>query len=172
MNEPRRIAVGKFGRARGVQGEIFVVPYGDDPSRITRLKRASLEINGEFVEIGIERGALYSGKATVKISGYDNPEDVSHLTNRELYVTDDQLEALPENSFYVFELIGCEVVTESGDALGTVEDVENLPANDILVIHEAGQRYRLPIVKAFVKEVDVKNRRVVVNPPDGWREAQ
>jgi 16S rRNA processing protein RimM len=66
-----------------------------------------------------------------------------------------------EDAYYVFELVGLRVEEEGGRALGEVADVENLPANDVLVLDTG---VLLPLVDACVLEVDVASRRIVVAP--------
>ncbi len=70
---------------------------------------------------------------------------------------------LPEpedDAFYVFQLVGLDVIEEGGRALGKVVDVHNAPANDAL---ELDSGLLLPLVEACVREVDLAGRRVLVN---------
>ncbi len=69
---------------------------------------------------------------------------------------------LPEpdpDAFYVFQLVGLEVVEEGGRALGTVVEVHNPPANDAL---ELDSGLLLPLVDACVREIDLAARRILV----------
>ncbi|HSG98756.1 MAG TPA: ribosome maturation factor RimM [candidate division Zixibacteria bacterium] len=167
------IAIGKFGRTRGVQGDIYVIPYGDDPTRFERLGEAILEVDSERTTIEIERGAVYSGRPTLKIKGYDTPEAARALTNRELFIHRESLERLPEGRYYAFELEGCNVTDESGQPIGVVTEVESLPANDLLVIEAPdGTVARLPVVSEFIRRVDIAGKMITAAPPTGWREIQ
>ena len=64
-----------------------------------------------------------------------------------------------EDSFYVFQLVGMEVVEEGGRALGRVADVLPGVANDVL---ELDDDLLLPMVEDCVREVDLDARRIVV----------
>jgi ribosomal 30S subunit maturation factor RimM len=71
---------------------------------------------------------------------------------------------LPEpgpDAYYVFQLVGLEVVEEGGRSLGRVADVAGYPANDVLEL-EGG--LALPMVAECVREIDLEGRRVVVAP--------
>ena len=71
-------------------------------------------------------------------------------------------EALPPpaaDSYYVFQLVGLEVVEEGGEPLGRVEDVAPGVANDVL---ELDSGLALPLVDACVREVDLETGRIVV----------
>ncbi|MFQ5606386.1 MAG: ribosome maturation factor RimM [Candidatus Zixiibacteriota bacterium] len=166
------IAIGRFGRTRGLDGDIYVIPYSGDTSRIQGLRRAYLEIEGEAAEVQIERNKLYSGRLAIKLAGYDTPETACTLTKRDLYVKEDQLERLPEGEYYAYQLEGSQVESVGGEKLGTLKEVESFPANDVYVIKMDGERtFRIPAVKRFVKSVDIKNKTVVIDPPDGWQDA-
>ena len=173
MDPKSLIAIGKFGKTRGVSGDIYVIPYGDDPGKFTRLAHAILKIDGKEVSINIERGKLWSGRVTVKVKGYDTPEAARTLTHRELFIRPDQLEKLPEGRYYAFDLEGCLALGESGETIGTVIEVESMPGNDLFVIKAPnGQTGRLPVIKQFVKRVDIENKTIVIDPPNGWLDAQ
>ena len=73
-----------------------------------------------------------------------------------------RLEDLPEpeeDAYYVFQLVGLAVEEEGGRALGTVTEVENTPANDVLVLDSG---LLLPLVEACVREIDLDASRIVV----------
>jgi 16S rRNA processing protein RimM len=76
-----------------------------------------------------------------------------------LAVRRDELPALEEDAYYVFQLVGLAVEEEGGRALGVVADVENGPANDALVLDSG---LLLPLVEACVLELDVDAGRIVV----------
>ena len=70
------------------------------------------------------------------------------------------LPELPDDSYYVAELVGMEVLDESGERVGVVRDVLPGPANDAL---ELDTGLLLPLVEDCVREVDVAKRRIHLN---------
>jgi 16S rRNA processing protein RimM len=66
-----------------------------------------------------------------------------------------------EGEFYVFQLVGLEVVEEGGRALGKVADVAPGLANDVL---ELDSGLSLPMVEACIRQVDLEARRILVAP--------
>ena len=72
-----------------------------------------------------------------------------------------ELPGLEGDGYYVFQLVGLEVVEEGGRTLGRVEDVASYPANDVLEL-EGG--VSLPMVDDCVREIDVEGGRIVVAP--------
>lgn len=165
------IAVGKFGKTRGLRGEIYVTPYNSDPERILSLESAFRLSGKEKASFEIEKSGVISNRPVFKIKGYDTPEAVGALTNSELFVTRDQLEDLPEDSYFTFDLVGLSVETVDGVLLGTVREVDSYPANDVYVIEkDTGETILFPAVKEFVTKIDLENKLIVVDPPDGLLE--
>ena len=74
---------------------------------------------------------------------------------------------LPADEYYIHDLVGCEVVTAQGRLLGTLTSVLTNPANDVYVIGQGKAEILLPAIKDVVREVDVANRRIVVQPTPG-----
>jgi 16S rRNA processing protein RimM len=71
------------------------------------------------------------------------------------------------DEFHDHQLIGLDVRTVSGEAVGEVTDVLH-HGQDLLVVRRSGQDDALiPFVKALVPEVDLEAGRLVVDPPEG-----
>ena len=99
--------------------------------------------------------------------GIASPEDARALTNASLYagVRDIPLGA---GEYLDRDLIDCELVDPAGRLLGRVVDVQHFPAQDCLVV-DPGHQY-VPLVKAFVRGIDIAARRIDVDLPDGLLE--
>jgi 16S rRNA processing protein RimM len=155
--------VGKLGRSRDLKGEMYVTPWTDFPDRFLDLKEIYLDENGTWRLMKVQSSRLVSGRPVLKFKGINTPEAANRLTNRHLAVTSDQLVKLPEGTYYVFDLIGCEVFDEAGVKIGEVTDVQQYPANDAYVIRTIdNEEVLFPAVTEFVKEVDAKNRKIIV----------
>ncbi|UCC45514.1 MAG: 16S rRNA processing protein RimM [Candidatus Zixiibacteriota bacterium] len=159
------VSVGKLGKTRGVRGEIYVTPTTDFPDRFLNLKEIFTSDRSDWVLMRIESSRMISGRPVLKFEGIESKEEAARLTNRELAVTRDQLVELPENSYYLFDLVGCTVIdNESRKKLGTVTDVQQYPANDVYLIEtEDGKEALIPAVKEFVIRVDIENKTVFVD---------
>ncbi|MEK9955796.1 MAG: ribosome maturation factor RimM [Actinomycetota bacterium] len=83
------------------------------------------------------------------------------------------------DEFYDSDLEGCEVVLDGGDSdgdsdgsvIGVVREVSHLPGQDLLVVATPDEREVLiPFVSAFVPQIDVSAKRIVITPPEGLLE--
>jgi 16S rRNA processing protein RimM len=151
------VLVGRVGRPHGIDGSFFVEDGSDVDERFAR--GARLHVGGTVAEVVVsKRGS--GGRRVIRL-------DREVARGEGLYVPREDLPEPGEDAFYVFELVGLRVEEEGGRELGTVTDVENLPANDALVL-DGG--LLLPLVDACVREIDLERRRIVVAP--GFADAE
>ncbi len=90
----------------------------------------------------------YGSRLVIKFRGYSNPESVARLRGAHLLVPRSQTHPLPEDTFYVFDIVGLDAVTESGDVIGRVKDVLSLPGNDVYVVDQDGEELLIPAVRS------------------------
>jgi 16S rRNA processing protein RimM len=141
--------VGRVGRPHGVDGSFFVDGASEAPERFA--KGATLLVDGEPAEVtASKRGA--GGRVVIKL---DRPVG----RGATLAIPRDELPELEEDAYYVFQLVGLAVEEEGGRPLGTVIEVDNGPANDVLVLEEG---LLLPLVETCVLEIDLERGRVLV----------
>jgi 16S rRNA processing protein RimM len=72
---------------------------------------------------------------------------------------------LEDDEYLVEDLLGCRVVTEAGEDLGVLDEVEPMPAQDVYRVGEI----RIPAVKEFVREIDLENKVITVRLIPGMR---
>ena len=137
-----------MGKAHGLGGAFVVEDASDDPARFEL--GATLIVGGESARV--EESKRAGNRLVVKL-------DRKVERGVALAVPRSTLPAPEEDEYYVFQLLGLEVVEEGGRVLGRVRDVVPYEANDVLEL-ESGQL--LPMVEACVREVDVDGGRIVV----------
>ena len=143
------VPVGRVGRPHGVDGSFFVDGASEAPERFAL--GATLLVDGEPAEVTVsKRGA--GGRVVIKL-------DRAVSRGATLAVRLEDLPEPEEDAYYVFQLVGLAVEEEGGRALGTVTEVENTPANDVLVLDSG---VLLPLVEACVREIDLDASRIVV----------
>ena len=166
------LLVGTVGRPHGVSGEVKVIPETDDPDRLRDLQRVFV---GTSVEAARERAITgmrfqpnkHGVAALVKFEGVVGREGADLLRGQFVYAVEDDLPPLEEGQVYVHDLIGLAVVTEDGEAVGTVTDVM-LGAQDLLVVKRDGKPQALiPDVDEIVTLVDLDAEQITIAPPEG-----
>ena len=167
------VAVGEVLRPHGLRGEVRVRALTDRPAERFRALKACIlwepEIDRrEACHIASCRvdGALL----LVKVAGVDSPEAARRLAGRLLAV--DRAEALPapEGRFYPWQMEGARVETRDGHLVGRFVGVEDGGAQDLWVIADGDRDRLIPAVADIVVEVNVAERRIVIDPPEGLLE--
>ena len=75
---------------------------------------------------------------------------------------------LPEGVYYIADLIGCDVYTESNEYLGKVDDIFSTGSNDVYVVkNELGKQKLLPGIDEVIKTIDLENNKIIVNLIEG-----
>lgn len=162
------ITIGKAVKPFGVKGEIKIEPMTDFPERFKDLRRVYL-VSPAGRELVCEvRSLRYAGGVPFLLfSGYDSPEKAKMLNGWFLKVPEEEAVPLPEGSFYWFELVGMEVVSEGGETLGTITEVFETGSNDVYVMKQGRKEIYLPATKEIVKHIDRKAKRMVIHLVDG-----
>ena len=166
------IAVGKVRAPHGLKGHIKVEALSGSPDFLLDIDSIFI---GESPEGASKRrieglkGIVGSG-AILKLEGIDSPEAASCLRASFLYIEEEGLPELPEDTFYSYRLVGMEVVSTDGKHLGKVARVDSYPANDCLAVMGAdGREFLVPAVKDIVKSVDEESGRITIEDRAGLR---
>lgn len=162
-----RVIVGAIGGSFGVQGEVRLKSFCADPQAIAEYTPLYTEDGRAFAQL-ILTGQLKNG-FTARIDGVVTKEDADALRNVSLYAERALMPSLPDDEYYYADLIGLTVVDTGGATLGTVKNVMDHGAGDLLEITVPGQAETilLPFTQAAVPTVDLTAKRIVADPPDG-----
>ena len=107
------------------------------------------------------------GRPIIALEGVATMNDAEALAGAELKMPASALGALPANTFYRHDLVGCEVKDTSGHAIGRVTDVEGPLEHSRLVVTGERRDLLIPLAGAICVSVDPAAKVIVVNPPDG-----
>jgi 16S rRNA processing protein RimM len=142
------VVVGRIGRPHGLDGSFVVERPSENESLFD--PGARLYVSGEAVTVAGRKRS--GGRLVVKLDG---PVE----RGAELTVPQTELPEPEADSYYVFQLVGLDVVEEGGRLLGAVQDVAPGVANDVL---ELDSGLALPMHEECVREVDLTEGRIVV----------
>lgn len=161
-----KLTVARIGRAHGLKGEVTVELHTDIPAE-------RLAVGARFDTEPAAAGPLTVVKTRTQAGRWYVLFE--EITTRELAdaargaeLTIDGEESDEDDAWFVHELVGLAVVKPDGTAVGTVVDLQSMPAQDLLIVKQSsGERAMIPFVDQFVPEVDIDGGRVVVTPPYG-----
>ena len=167
------LAVARTVKTRGLKGEIVAELLTDFPERFDGLKElTAIAPANRVFQLKLERHWFQGPRIVLKFSGYDTPEAAQALVGCELAVPESERVELLEDEFYDWELAGCRVETVSGEMLGHAREVLHIGPNDILVVarETGGHEYLIPFVAAICVEVNLADKLIRVDPPEGLLE--
>lgn len=161
------IIVGVISGAFGVQGEVRLKSYCATPQAIADYAPLFTENGTRFSQI-ILTGQIKGG-FSARLDGIVSKEDADALRNAQLYAARDVMPALPDNEYYYADLIGLVVLDTGGAILGTVRNVVDHGAGDLLdiAVSDQTETVLLPFTQAMVPTVDLSAKRIVADPPEG-----
>lgn len=168
---PGWIAVGAIAGAFGMRGEVKVMPQTDFPERFARTP--TVYLGAKHTPYAVESARQHKNLVLLKLAGCETITDAERLRGAVVYVPENEATPLPEGQYYVHDLVGLRVEHINGTTLGEVTDYISPGGNDLFVIRstETGAEVMLPAVKEFVKDVDLANRVMRVEPIPGLFDA-
>ena len=154
------VRVGQIVGVFGLKGAVKVLLLTDFPERFEA--GSLLYLDGEAREV--LEVFWHKGQARVRFDGVSTPEEADALKWRFLTVPQRERPELEEDEYMASDLVGLSVV-ERGKVLGTVDAIEHSPAHDLLSFGGV----LVPLVKQFVKSVDLERRVIEVELIEGMR---
>lgn len=156
------VTIGECVGAFGLDGTLKVRVLTDFLERFDK---------GQYVYIRgtkyrVEKTFWHKLQARVKLKGINSIEECEALVGAVIEVPMSERPELYEDEFYAADLLGLKVVLEDGTQVGVVAEVVNAPAQDLLRIGKS----LVPMVKQFVKEIDLKKKVIVLTPIEGLLE--
>lgn len=165
------VAVARIVRTRGLKGEVVAEILTDFPERFELLDAVTaVRESGEQLELKIEKFWFQNGRVILKFEGYDSIESGEMLRNVEICVPESDAVELDEGEYFDWELAGCKVETISGEAIGEVRELMRTGGTELLVVAGETKEYLIPFANAICVEVDIENKLIKIDPPDGLLE--
>jgi 16S rRNA processing protein RimM len=161
-------------RPRGLRGELVADLMTDFPERFEELENVILKsADGKTRELKIEDVWFQKNRAVLKFAGVDSIEASQAYINCEVCVPESEAVELGDGEFYDWELEGCEVAGADGKKLGRVRELLRTGGTEILVVareDKPGSDYLIPFAEAICTDVDIENKSIRINPPEGLLE--
>jgi len=169
----RFLAIARIVRPQGRRGEVAAEILTDFQSRFQELRQAFLEQPGQAPQPVVVEGAWpHKGRVILKFSGVDSIESASCLRGRHVLIPRDEKTPLPPHHYYLWELKGCQVVTERQGVpyeVGTVTEVERTGGVDLLHVARRDRRRAdvlIPLAQAICTRIDAQAKTIVIDPPE------
>lgn len=168
MEDVEYIQVGKIVNTHGIKGDVKVLPLTDDAHRFDDLKK--VYIGDDKLKLEITKVAYIKGNVLLKFKRYDNINDVEKFKNLIVWVDEEDKLKLPEDSYFLHDIIGLSVYLLDGTLLGKVKDILQPGANDVYVVKGESGEHLIPAIKNVVKEINIEQQKIVIDAIEGLLE--
>lgn len=165
------ITIAKIAKTRGLRGEVVADILTDFPERFELLGTVFIvKPDGETLETKLENFWFQKGRVILKFKEFNKIEQSETLRNSEVCIPESEAVELEEDEFYDWELQDCEVETVEGKKLGRVKELMRTGGTEILVVQGETKDYLIPFAGTICVEVDVENKLIRIDPPEGLLE--
>jgi len=161
------LSIGQIVNTHGIRGEVKVYPLTDDASRFNKLKEVYIEAKNEMTKYQVESAKHLKNTVILKLKGVDTMNDAEKL--RQLYIKVGRWDAvrLPKDTFFICDIVDSEVFDIHGELLGKLYDVLQTGSNDVYVVKNDTKEILIPALKTVVKEINLQNKKIIVDLPEG-----
>ncbi len=172
-----RLTLARVVRPRGIRGEVAATILTDFPERLTKLREVWLwdgRSEPRRAEILLCRlSTSRGGHAIIHFAGVDSIEGAEKLRGLEVQVPLSSRTPLPASSYYISDLVGCEVwergVKLGEVRLGVVKNVQQV-GTPVLEIDTPDGELLVPLAQEICTKIDTAARRIEVTLPEGLRD--
>ena len=154
--------IAKVEQVYGKNGFVKIRSFSDFPERFLNLKKVYLDFWGDKKSFHVEEVSNVKGNYVIKFKNFDTVRDAEVLIDRDVYVEEIDSVDLPENHFYIHELIGSTVIIDK-NIFGVITDVIKGKDNDVLVIlTDNKQEKMIPFVLNSIERFDAVNKKLIL----------
>ena len=157
----RFIEAGEVVNTHGVRGEVKIIPWTDSAEFLAAIR--TLYIDGRAVKVRAAR--VHKGTVLAALEGVEDVNAAMRFKGKRVYI--DRNDApLEPGRFFIQDIIGADVVTESGEAVGKLADVIDAPAGMIYIVRGEAE-HLIPAVDEFILNTDADNGVITVRLIEG-----
>lgn len=155
MAEEKYLECGKIINTHGVAGGLMVESWCDDVETLCEIKTLYYKKKEEYIPLEVTKASIHKGRGLMYFRGIDDMDAAALLKNRVVYADREDI-PIDEDRVFIADIIGLPVYDEgTGEKLGTLSDMIELPASDIFVVkRDDGSEVMVPAVDEFIGHID------------------
>ncbi len=162
----KMLKVGKIINTHGIKGNLKVFPLTDYMERFEELNWVYIDGNDE--KFYIKDVKYMPAVVLLSFKGYENIDSVEKFKDKYILIDESQRRNLPEDTYYIADIIGLDVYTVKNEYIGKVKDIIQTSSNDVYVIEGGNNKeIMIPAVEEFIPEVCLKEGKIIIDPIEG-----
>ena len=165
------VLVGRVARPHGIRGHVVVNPETDFVAeRFYAGAEMRTRLKGHETTLRITDARVEGRRPILAFDGYVTVEGAEELAGAELRVPETDLQALPDGTYYLHQLVGCRVETTDGTVVGTVQRVDGGAGAAVLAVAAPSGEVLVPLAQEICVGIDIGARLIRVRMPEGLLE--
>lgn len=169
------LQVGKITNSHGINGECKVFPLTDNPKRFEELTEVFLVPRDSVADnivmssskLSIKSIKYFKERPIIQFKEIQSLEDAKKIKDHFLVIPRSKAIQLPKDAYFVCDLLGC-VVEDSNTHYGTIVNIIHTGSNDVYVVkNEQQKEILIPALKSVVQEVDIEEKKMRIQIPEG-----
>ena len=163
-----QLAVGRVVGTHGLDGELRVQLLTDNPEHL--LDAEQLLVGDARTPYTVDSIRFHKGMALIAFDEVADVDEAETMRGNVLRISGADLPPLADNEYYLYQVVGIEARTESGEVIGTVSDVIETGANNVFVVTPAGGGKELlfPSIPEVVIDLHPAEGYLVIRPQTYW----
>ena len=160
--------LGKIVRKYSFKGELLIKLDTDQPELYENLDAVFIFVGNSLIPFFIESSQLHkSDLLRIKFEDVTTEEDADSLLKSDVYLPLELLPKLEGNQFYFHEVLGFKMIDSNFGTIGTIKGINDSTAQSLFEIDREGIEVLIPMNDEFIKEVNRKNKTILVETPEG-----
>ena len=172
--EAEIVVVARIARPRGNKGEVAAENVIGGLECFAKGQKLDVVLADQtHLELQVERAWEHKGRLILKFEGIATIGEAERLRLAEVKMAKADLPELPEGDYYLYDLVGCNMVDEAtGGVLGSVADVYEQTNGPLLfsVIDKERKELLVPFVAEICLDIDIGAKRILAQLPEGMDE--
>jgi 16S rRNA processing protein RimM len=145
--------MGRIAAPFGVKGWVRIQPDTTAPGSLLAYKTWWIGSDGDWRETAVAEAKVHGSSLAARLEGFQDRDAAAALRGKSIAVPRSQLPKARDDEYYWVDLLGLRVVNGEGQELGSIAQILQTGANDVLVVQ--GERERLiPFIADVIREVD------------------
>lgn len=161
------VAVARIIKPHGLRGEVVLESLTDVEGRLETTQAFLLvSEGGPARQLFVESRRFFGGRHVLRFRGIETLTEAEKIRGMTLAVPESEIGPLPENHYFIHQLVGMKVRLKDGKELGTVRNVIMTGGVDVLEIGDRGE-HLVPFAEGICVEVNLEEKLLIIDPPEG-----
>ena len=160
--------LGKIVKKYSFKGEVILKLDTDEPDIYENLDAVFLDLGDKLLPFFIENSLLQKGnQLRIRFEDIKSETDADTIIKTDVYLPLNLLPKLEGDQFYFHEIIGFVLEDVNFGKVGKITSINDKTAQDLFVIEKGDSEILIPMIDDFIKKIDRKNKKVIVETPEG-----